>query len=206
MTSSIDRTRLSIFNLAVSEEKKWIGRYYIDGNDNNGGYYPYLENLQTLYKPFIWSYDFYPILSKLVNNSPTNELDIKYNSFYKYLKFFSRISRKYNSKFWAYAMCMEHYQLKDNDKINIEHYRPAPSKGELRFEIFNALAFGAQGIVYYQFGIGDPKVYIEDRSGQVDVKAPLEFEFNFEVEYDPEKKVSNLVSSDEKKRGIRSII
>lgn len=185
MTSSIDRNRLSLFNLAASVKEGWIGRFSQGPSSEATKYMNYLENLHRLYKPFIWSYDMYPIMYNINKDTSevTDELTVDYDNFYKYLNLFSTISRTYNSKFWAYAMCMEHYDLGTGNKTT--QSRPAPTIGQLRFEIFNALAFGAQGIVYYQFGLGDPKIYIDQRSGQVDVAAPLEFEFNFQVTENP---------------------
>lgn len=187
MTSSIDPNKLTLFNLAAEATKEWIGSFA----ENTSGYSAYLDNLQKLFNPRIWSYDLYPINAVTVDEHPTGEIIIEYSKFYRYLNLFSKHCKKNDSKFWAYAMCMEHKIY--NEKGSLDGYKPAPTTGELRFEVFNALAFGAQGIVYYQYGIGNHKT---QNVGQVDVMAPVSFEIGPLYEGDDEHYIINLNKSD----------
>ena len=106
-------------------------------------------------------------------NSPSlNNVRIEYNSFFYYLSAFARRSARTGRPFWAYCMCLAHKigrNLLSLDLASrvIERYQPAPTAGMLRFEAFGALAFGAQGIVYWSYGA------FTDSYGMTFKEAPL---------------------------------
>lgn len=102
--------------------------------------YPaYLDMIQKRFRPSVWSYDFYPIW---YNNK--GQFIVDYNYFYSDLENYMAISKKTNRPFWAYCESMEY-----NSEI---YNRPAATEAYLRFEAFSALAYGAQGIVYWTYG------------------------------------------------------
>lgn len=83
--------------------------------------------------------------------------------FYNFLKLFSDISKTSQRPFWAFCMSQGHKGLKpvnnDASEYTYVSYQPAPTIGMLRFEAFNALAFGAQGILYWRCGQGPAEAY-----------------------------------------------
>lgn len=101
-------------------------------------------------KPYLWSYDLYPIREKnaLLNGqygvvADNGTLTVSYERFYKDLEIFNARARANSGVFWAYVQSMV-YKLSSN-------YYPKALAAYLRFEIFSALALGAQGIVYWTY-------------------------------------------------------
>ena len=102
----------------------------------------YLDYIEEILHPEIWSYDFYPIITKQGKTICENEL------FYYALETFSAQAKKTSRPFWAYCESMQY-------KTNT-YSRPAANEAYLRFEAFSALAYGAQGIVYWTYGQRQP--------------------------------------------------
>lgn len=129
----------------------------------------YLNEFQKNFNPTLWSYDLYPITqtSCLINdkcNLETNcKLEIDHSGFYEDLNTFHERSKATGGVFWAYVQSMEY--------INKGKLRPAALESYIRFEAFSALAFGAQGIVYWTYrqrSNSDSEVYpsaLVDRNG-----------------------------------------
>lgn len=101
-------------------------------------YQSYLKYIESLIKPELWCYDFYPFSIK------KGELRVDYDLFYSNLEMFSEISKKTSRPFWAFCQSMEF----SHPAIT----RPAATEAYLRFEAFSALAYGAQGIEYWTYG------------------------------------------------------
>lgn len=141
--SELTPDKLIYWNLAFPKphNTKFLG--------NCVNYEQYLDILQELYKPALWSYDVYPIIQERA----TSEIEAEQWHFYRALRIFSNHAKKTQSRFWAFAMCAEHANYKNNTEWSDGH--PHPTIGELRFEVFSALACGAQGIFYYRFGAGE---------------------------------------------------
>lgn len=100
--------------------------------------YPaYLDTIQRLFSPGVWSYDLYPISLK------DEKKVIDYDRFYYDLEVFMALSKRTSRPFWAYCMSMP-YTSKSMS-------RPAPTEADLRWEAFTPLAYGAQGIVYWTY-------------------------------------------------------
>lgn len=153
MAREIDTKRMAYFNLAAPQidgshpvPKEWLG--------SCTDYSEYLDILEKLYHPAVWSYDLYPfIIDSDTVVTDGHPADVKFSHFYGYLKKFLEHSRATGAPFWAYCMCLGHTYWKNIGTFrNIVWRQPAPTEGMLRFEAFNALAFGAQGIVYWQYG------------------------------------------------------
>ena len=101
-------------------------------------YFNYLELIEEKFKPQVWSYDFYPI--KIIDR----KIVVAYDEFYSDLEDFSTISQKTGRPFWAYCESMAYKTS--------SYARPAATEAYLRWEAFSALAYGAQGIVYWTYG------------------------------------------------------
>ena len=178
MATTLFPDRLTLFTLAAAATKGWIG--------SCSTYEEYLDVLQRLYKPGVWIYDFYPFLldqntvnQMSFNNPQTGDISdgqnvvIRYEEFYSYLDTFSKHAKKTGRPFIAYCMCEGHGNSKNG---RITSFQPVPTVGMLRFEAFSALAYGAQGIAYWQYGKGeynaDQKLVFEE--------APLSIEISDE--------------------------
>lgn len=99
----------------------------------------YLDLIQATFAPELWSYDFYPIITR--GGKTICETD----AFYYALESYREISRKTSRPFWAFCESMA-YTAKS-------YSRPAATENYLRYEAFNALAYGVQGIVYWTYGM-----------------------------------------------------
>ena len=120
-------------------------------------YEQYLKTLDRLYKPPLWAYDVDPIQKKIENaGTKDNEkektlIEVQHAHFYNSFRMFRNQSVKTGNIFWAYAMVLDHSWYEKGESqysVNL----PTPTLGSLRFEIFSALACGAQGIVFYKLG------------------------------------------------------
>lgn len=112
-------------------------------------YEAYLNLFQQNFNSTIWTYDLYPITQEscLINNtcSLTDNCKIKvdHKGFYNDFSIFHERSKATGGVFWAYVQSMEY--------INVNLLHPAALESYIRFEAFSALAFGAQGIVYWTY-------------------------------------------------------
>lgn len=109
----------------------------------------YLDLFENNFNPNLWSYDLYPItqISCLINdkcNLKTNcLLTVDHETFYEDLNTFHERAKATYGVFWAYVQSMEF--------ISGGTLYPAALESYIRFEAFSALAFGAQGIVYWNY-------------------------------------------------------
>ena len=101
-------------------------------------YYEYLETIETLFTPPLWSYDLYPI-AKI-----KGEVTVRYDVFYDALESIMAISKKTSRPFWNHCLSMA-------IKNRTMDY-PAATEVYLRFQIFSSLGYGAQGIGYFTYG------------------------------------------------------
>lgn len=176
MLAAFYKDIMAFFTLGSPELKhvekspnNWIG--------TSGTYSNFLDVLQKLFKPGVWCYDLYPFSYKKPGQinvyqleSPcNNNTKFKEEHFYTYLEMFSAHANKTGRPFWAYCMCEGHgcfeiTEVKDDNghvtgkECHLGWYKPTPTEGMLRLEAFSALAYGAQGIVYWQYGKGYTKV------------------------------------------------
>lgn len=124
----------------------------------------FLQTYQDYFKPSFFCYDLYPIRerSDLIytgvfkggNFKPYNikEGEIIWGSvdsdtFYGRLNLFATFSKKYGRPFWAFCNCQSYMSLRQYT------YRPLALEQFLRYEAFSALAYGAQGLVYWSYPI-----------------------------------------------------
>ena len=109
----------------------------------------YLDYFQNMFHPVLWSYDFYPV--RYYNRRTI----VRTSDFYKFLQMFHDKAKKANRPFWTYSLCMPYVEKCYPASACVlgpdKNGRPIPTEGELRWEAFSALAYGAQGIVYWSY-------------------------------------------------------
>lgn len=138
---AVDRNHLVFMNVAVSYAPEWIGEIPT--------YADYLSHYNQVFKPSILCYDYYPI--DCVTNSEGNitSLRVQWITFYNTLATFAYEAKRTNKPFWTYCLCYKH---RTDHRIY-----PYPTEGMIRFYVFSALAYGAQGIVYWKYQIEKTK-------------------------------------------------
>ena len=145
---SLNTGKLIYINLVGSAISKFTGEIT--------DYKEYLNLIEDIFHPDVWSYDHYPFLIK------NGKVEASYDSFYSDLEDFRNISEVTGVPFWAYCQSMAF----KNSVIE----RPAPTENYLRFETYNALAYGAQGIVYWTYGQRETTKYEEYFSALVNLE------------------------------------
>ncbi len=145
---SLPSSKVISVNLVGVPDKKYTG------DTTEASYTTYLnayaKNAGEGNKPYLWSYDFYPIKEKnaLLRGeygviSDNGKLTINYERFYKDLEIFRDRVKANGGVFWTYAQSMV-WAIGSN-------YYPKSLEAYLRFEIFSSLAMGAQGVVYWTY-------------------------------------------------------
>lgn len=119
----VDTTRLVYTNLLPIVPGK------VTGTDT---YLQYMMASQQALRLPLLSYDHYPVVRKNGKTSTKPE-------FYENLENARKVSSENRIPFWAFGLIMGHYSY------------PVPTLAHLRFQTFNALAYGAQGIQYYRY-------------------------------------------------------
>lgn len=122
--------KLIYINQAAVVNKVFTGPYTNFGD--------FLIYYNKLINPEIWSFDYYPIITR--NGKTICEVE----QFYYALESFREIAKTTSKPFWSYCECMQ-YQTNT-------YSRPVATEAYLRYEAFSALAYGAQGIVYWTYG------------------------------------------------------
>ena len=118
---------------------------YSSDSLNRDTYSNYISNFYNEISPGVLSYDFYP----LAYYSSTDSLVINYDDFYYDLQLYAQLSNEWGIPFWAFCQSTNKRTFINN---SIEYRElPAATERYLRFEAFNALAFGAQGINYWRY-------------------------------------------------------
>lgn len=104
--------------------------------------YPdYIANVQKTFRPMLWSYMYFPDLVLPGSDVVPEE---RRKMFYKDLQYFAYVSRYTASPFWVFCRSM-----------GFQHYygwqAPDPTEFSIRGIVFSALAYGAQGILYWTY-------------------------------------------------------
>lgn len=97
----------------------------------------YLDSIQNVFDMDVWSSDFYPIWIR------NGKFSVNYKGFYGDLAAYAAKSKSTGIPMWAYCESMEY--------TSKHHSRPAATVPYLTFEAFSALAYGAQGLVYWTY-------------------------------------------------------
>lgn len=143
--------QMTMFNLPASELPLWIG--------SCKDYPQYLEALDTLFHPAVWSYNYFPFLydlTSMIKDDKPSVITTYHETFYRFLSYFSSISNASSRPFWAYCQT-EEYQVFNRTDNKLLFWYPTPTIGMLRFEAFSALAYGAQGLVFARLGMETSK-------------------------------------------------
>ena len=153
----VDTSHMIDINLACSLEEKWV--------DSFTTYQAYLDYFQDEFTPAVWSHDFYPI------RVSGRDLKVEVSGFFEYMQLFYGMGKRTNRPIWAYCMCMSYVEKCVNNGVEntcvldgTKSGRPDPTEGELRFEAFSALAYGAQGIFYWAYTQRDPQALSKDNA------------------------------------------
>lgn len=107
----------------------------------------YVETFCEKFRPGVLSYDYYPFVVDKAGADSTIRRG-RLDDFYTALQIYSEISKKRDRPFWAFCQCRA---TCINDDYSPKFGHPAPTEDFLRYEAFNALAFGAQGIEYWGY-------------------------------------------------------
>lgn len=119
----------------------------------------YVNPFEEKFRPGVWSYDAYPISE---NAWGINMWVEAYRGFYGNLILFACRTydhavngKEYEGRpFWAYVESMAMKSL-NSDNVLAPKF-PKAKESFMRYEAFAALAFGAQGIVYWTYGDREP--------------------------------------------------
>ncbi|MCH5238148.1 MAG: beta-galactosidase [Muribaculaceae bacterium] len=102
-------------------------------------YLDYLKVIQKNFKPEVWSFDLYPVFLR------NGKIDIAYDIFFEDLEAMHAMSKMTDRPFWFFCQSMA---------FRVPAFeRPAATEAYLRFANFSALAYGAQGILYWTYGM-----------------------------------------------------
>lgn len=132
------------YNLVRKNEPNRLVYLNLDASDTNivigegNTYATYLDKIENWIGPMVWSYDYYPFFIE------SGKITCKTDKFYEMLTLFRNISLKTGNPFWAFCLCTKYSEI-----------RPVPTASRIRFEAFNALAYGAQGIIYWHYAYRD---------------------------------------------------
>lgn len=110
-------------------------------------YEQYLDLFETTFSPQIWMGNFYPFVETDVNKDPTPKL---YGRFLYFNHYMASKAFGTGTKFWAYCLCVQ-YQGRDKDNPEKISFRfPVPTLQLMKYSVFISIAFGAQGIIYWE--------------------------------------------------------
>ena len=143
--------KVTFFNLACTLKSDTIGADIADNVDKDTPlkkYYAYLSRINSTFKPALWSFDFYP-----VRVNPSTSVTYVLDEYYLYLEAFKAIANASGRPFWAYILSTNHDIYEETSHgSSLSAMYAQPTEGVLRFQAFSALAYGAQGIVYWTYG------------------------------------------------------
>lgn len=123
------------------------GDWNYDGNKAKIESYPqYIADFEELFKPSFFPFSYFPDLYQ--NGKNPNDTESRQVEFYKDLQYFSYISRYTGVPFWSYCRCQAHTGFTLN---GTQLVAPAPTWNSIRGTVFSALAYGAQGIYYWNY-------------------------------------------------------
>ena len=114
----------------------------------------YIDDFCSKFRPGVLSYDYYPFTVKQDTTCVPHKLvdstieQGRLGVFYTALQLYSYTSKRIDRPFWAFCQCRA---TCTDSEYKLQPGHPAPTEDYLRYEAFNALAFGAQGIQYWNY-------------------------------------------------------
>ena len=168
---TISPEKVAFFNLAVGTSESIIGPS--SSNLNNGKkYLEYLRKICKIYNPQLITVDIYP-----VRQGSTNVYIRK--DYYQYMEALGQMAMETCVPYWIYLLCNKHttFYCDENTagKYGNGAIYPMPTEGTIRFQVFSALALGAQGLVYWTYGRPDNKYFSLDRIKECSGKPSEEY-------------------------------
>ena len=112
------------------------------------------EYVRTVNPPYI-SYDIYPVK---IDKKGKVYVD---PALYRTIEVIRDVSMASGRPFWSYILCNEHWMY------------PEPTEQNIRFQVFTALAYGAQGLKYYTYQLPE-----YDRTTREYSNGPLDWDGN----------------------------
>lgn len=100
----------------------------------------YVDTFQNVFRPSYFCYDLYPFIL-----NQKGELEPNFKTFYSDLDIFSDLSKKTGRPFWVFIQSMAFCNG------YMKNFHPIATLPLLRFAVFSALGYGAQGIVYWTY-------------------------------------------------------
>ena len=130
-------------NCICQEDSKIEDNKEEEDKGYTGGYsYPgYLDYIQKLLSPQVWSFDQYPIRIK-----DNGDVFVQ-SGYFRILRCYMLQSKKTGRPFWAFCQCL--CILRSKKGVTNGITTPKPSYPLMRFEAFCSLAYGAQGLEYW---------------------------------------------------------
>lgn len=112
----------------------------------------FIANFQNIFRPSFWNFIYFPDLTKSATDNKIESDRIL--TFYRNLQYFAYISRYTVTPIWMYCRCQ---------KISnyYGYYGAIPTLTSLRINVFSALAYGLQGIYYWNYKKSQGEVYGE---------------------------------------------
>lgn len=120
---------LAYVNLAGGMEIRYVGE--------SKTFMEYLTDFYNKIPLPLVSYSYYPLYVE------SEGLRVDYDTFYSHLETVSKFCAAKNKIFWTYCQSQAY--------VNKWTETPFPMEEYMRFQIFSALGYGAQGIVYWTF-------------------------------------------------------
>lgn len=133
----------------------WVGEVISSHTGHCKTLGEYVDYIQKMFPLDIWSSDCYPIWIK------NGQLLIRYNDFYTDLAAYAQKSAETGKPMWSYCGSMAFTAR--------HHDIPPATEAHLSFEAFSALAYGAQGIVYWTYWQRPSNSYENYTSALVDL-------------------------------------
>ncbi|MCM1140666.1 MAG: hypothetical protein NC453_19015 [Muribaculum sp.] len=138
-----------LYNTIFNADENHLILFYLDGGFWEGakpgctGLCDYLNKVQSQFKPSVWSFQSFPFYGDSIDSIST-----AYGDFFNALEIYSQRAKITQRPLWAFCQCM-HF----SNKLDPPTVRPVSSMPLLRFQVYTALAYGAQGIIYYTYAL-----------------------------------------------------
>ena len=140
--------RLPIF-IGISGDWIYDRRYQMFNS-----YPSYVADFQSYFQPSLWPVCYFPDLLPTDKSKIEKEAKKRRLIFYISLEYFSAISKYTGVPFWFYCRCQ-------GIKLHHSYTAPSPSIHMMRGIIFTSLAYGAQGIYYWNFRQSNSENYYD---------------------------------------------
>ena len=125
---TLDPAHNGYINLLPEVSENWLGV---------ADYRTYVEDFVEIVNPPFLSFDCYPVRERKNGNIYIAE------TFYPTQEIIMEVAKESERPFWGYVLC------------NKSPSYPKPREGFLRFQVFTALGYGAQGLNYFTYLLPD---------------------------------------------------